>query len=546
MKKISLILAMILFCFSLSLFAGDWQPAANTNVDRHEHKGIILDNGNFMIVSGYSSGEITPTCEIYDFQTGQWSFTDSLHIGRYGFNLTKLQNGKIMVISGMSPNGYTSSCEIYDPNTGEWSFTDSLTYARTHFASIVLENGNVLTTAGTDRQGRKTCEIYDPNLETWQLTSSLNEGRHSHTLTLLPDGRVLAAGDENSQICEIFDPNTETWEITDSLIVGRREEGETVTLKNGLILFISGLGDPNNPVLESCELFDPETETWSLAGSLQTGRTCFGFTLLPNGNVLVNGGMTDGGASLKSCEIYNPDTNTWTQEPDMIDFRGNHANGLLPDGRVITAAGNGVTRTEIYTWNYAPEIEINGPSTATILDSLEFEIEIQDPNQDSISFQYLFSSDSDIPYWSNFQEPGTFPISHVFESPGTYTLSVQAKDIWSQENIHNSMSNWEVHEIEISDLSASSPESSQLELHLENYPNPFKESTTISYYLPKPTNVKISIYNTRGRLVKTLISSKKQLGKHQMVYQSDLSSGIYIFKLETNTKVIAKKMLLTK
>ncbi len=91
-----------------------------------------------------------------------------------------------------------------------------------------------------------------------------------------------------------------------------------------------------------------------------------------------------------------------------------------------------------------------------------------------------------------------------------------------------------------------------LKTELKNYPNPFNPETTIDFTVPKAGNVKLSIYNVKGQLVKTLVNGKKDAGKYQVVWKGKntnndkVASGIYFYRLETNSKSIYKKMLLMK
>ena len=86
----------------------------------------------------------------------------------------------------------------------------------------------------------------------------------------------------------------------------------------------------------------------------------------------------------------------------------------------------------------------------------------------------------------------------------------------------------------------------------QNYPNPFNPETQISFSLKNSQDVKLSIYNIKGQLVKTLVNEKKSAGAHTVVwkgldeYNKQVSSGIYFYKLETATYVNTMKMLLMK
>ena len=81
----------------------------------------------------------------------------------------------------------------------------------------------------------------------------------------------------------------------------------------------------------------------------------------------------------------------------------------------------------------------------------------------------------------------------------------------------------------------------------QNYPNPFNPTTTISYSLPKASNVKLIVYNTLGQEIKTLVSEYKAAGNYTINFNaSALPSGIYFYKLEADSFTQIKKMILLK
>jgi hypothetical protein len=81
----------------------------------------------------------------------------------------------------------------------------------------------------------------------------------------------------------------------------------------------------------------------------------------------------------------------------------------------------------------------------------------------------------------------------------------------------------------------------------QNYPNPFNPSTTIRFSLPKETQLKINIYNMLGELVETLAEGIYEAGYHKVTLNaSTLSSGAYIYRIESSQYVQTKKMLLIK
>jgi photosystem II stability/assembly factor-like uncharacterized protein len=81
----------------------------------------------------------------------------------------------------------------------------------------------------------------------------------------------------------------------------------------------------------------------------------------------------------------------------------------------------------------------------------------------------------------------------------------------------------------------------------QNYPNPFNPATTIKFALPVPAFVRLVIYNSLGEAVKTLVNDNRPAGFYTAVFDAkDLSSGMYIYRLEAGSYVSSAKMLLIK
>jgi len=80
-----------------------------------------------------------------------------------------------------------------------------------------------------------------------------------------------------------------------------------------------------------------------------------------------------------------------------------------------------------------------------------------------------------------------------------------------------------------------------------NYPNPFNPTTNISYEVPYSSNIVITIYDSVGREIKTLVNEMKGSGTYNVNFDgSNLSSGVYFYKLQIDGKSITKRMLLLK
>src|SRR5439155_20786056 len=127
-----------------------------------------------------------------------------------------------------------------------------------------------------------------------------------------------------------------TWTATGSL--GTARAGHTATLlPNGKVLVTGGLVDFAGHVIASAELYNPASGTWTATGSHRTARVSHTATLLPNGKVLV----AAGGEDRRSAELYDPASGTWAATGSLVTARDFHTATLLPNGKVLVVGDAG-------------------------------------------------------------------------------------------------------------------------------------------------------------------------------------------------------------
>lgn len=81
----------------------------------------------------------------------------------------------------------------------------------------------------------------------------------------------------------------------------------------------------------------------------------------------------------------------------------------------------------------------------------------------------------------------------------------------------------------------------------QNYPNPFNSSTTIDFSVQESGPVSLRVFDLLGRHVDTLVEDRMNAGNHSVRFDaSTLSSGVYVYRLETHTGVLEKQMQLLK
>ena len=81
----------------------------------------------------------------------------------------------------------------------------------------------------------------------------------------------------------------------------------------------------------------------------------------------------------------------------------------------------------------------------------------------------------------------------------------------------------------------------------QNYPNPFNPSTNITFAIPDQTHVRLDIYNVIGQRVSTLVNEEKTPGRYEVLFDAaTMASGVYLYRLQTDTFQKTRQMLLVK
>jgi len=86
----------------------------------------------------------------------------------------------------------------------------------------------------------------------------------------------------------------------------------------------------------------------------------------------------------------------------------------------------------------------------------------------------------------------------------------------------------------------------------QNYPNPFNPQTQFHYDLPKSGNIHLAIYDVLGKEVYTVLNDYQRAGKHNVLWTGinnkglQVQSGIYFYRLTTDSEITTKKMVYTK
>ncbi len=156
-----------------------------------------------------------------------------------------------------------------------------------------------------------------------------------------------------------------------------------------------------------------------------------------------------------------------------------------------------------------------------------------------------FVNDANLEYNHSIFQSWVFPVYTTGYGPNEIPINLPEDDptIYSHTRLIN-----EALSIPVGVVTKPSSDSPTTGVLHQNYPNPFNPTATITYDVPKSSEVSLKVYDMLGREIQTIVSNFQESGTYSVVFEArDLPSGVYFYELQVGESLVAsKKMLLVK
>ncbi len=328
----------------------------------------FLSDGRLIAGGGANQGQVRST-HIFDPTNESWSrlYGGDLANPRWYPTMVTLNDGRICIVSGTAGGtvGTVEEIEVLDltktpppPNTG------------VYYWEVMLGS-------------QKPFSGLYPGLH-WLPSGDLyftRTGWNSHNLGTNDSSRFRLSGPlagNWTDLAPLISPDRKEG----SSVILIDESGANTLTK----VFVSGGRNNTSPAISECEIIDISdpltTSGWQQTTNMNQARIGVSSVILPNGKVMVVGGRQTSGRFdpspifVMTCEIYDPQNDSWSVTPAMNYPRQYHSIALLlSDGRVFTSGGVNYT-TGIGEYNrkdtevYSPEYLNGGATSRPVIDNV--------------------------------------------------------------------------------------------------------------------------------------------------------------------------------
>jgi hypothetical protein len=342
----------------------------------------LLPDGKVLIVAGSENDARNNSKGAESYRAAVWDPTgtdassiavQSLSYDVFCSGTAQLPDGRSLVVGGTSDYSFTGEnrASIFDPRTSQFAQSPNMASGRWYASTITLGDGRVMAMSGLTQTGgtSTTVEIYDVrNAGTgWSAPTGVPFTPPLYPrISLLPSGQVFYSGQgsgSSNANSWFFNPASGAWSASVAT-TRNRTYGSSVILPllppdyRARVMNFGG-GSPATNTTEIIDLSAP-SPSWAPGPNMSTGRIQMNAVILPNGQVLAEGGSVNNESPDtpgKTGDLYDPVGNVFSSAGTAAYSRLYHSTALLlPDATVMSMGSNPGARG-----SYEPAIEIYTP-----------------------------------------------------------------------------------------------------------------------------------------------------------------------------------------
>uniref|UniRef100_A0A3B3RMP5 Intracisternal A particle-promoted polypeptide n=1 Tax=Paramormyrops kingsleyae TaxID=1676925 RepID=A0A3B3RMP5_9TELE len=270
-----------------SKLIGLLQPV-KTRPRRKARKYLYAIGGYTRLQGGRWSDSRALSCvERFDSFSQYWTTVSSLHQARSGLGVAVLEGMIYVVGGGWIGSEIGKTMERYDPAENKWEIIGSMSVPRYYFGCCELQ-GFIYVIGGISDEGMelRSAEVYDPISRRWRALPVMVT-RRAYVGVASLNNCIYAVGGWNEALgsletVEKYCPEEEKWVEVAPMTVARA--GVSVSAVNGLLYAVGGRAssrDFSAPVtVDSVEIYDPDSDTWTEIGNMITSRCDGGVAVL--------------------------------------------------------------------------------------------------------------------------------------------------------------------------------------------------------------------------------------------------------------------------
>ncbi len=470
--------------------------------------GVI---GDYLYI--HTSQNATSLALALHLPTNTWSTSTACNFPSFN-NAFTVAHGQLYKLS-------SSGFERFTPDgtgTGIWtSLTNGPSTITPAQNSMVWDGGDYIyaSSSGTSSPYTAYLQRYHITNGTWEArTGSLFPRRYAGMAYIngyiYMVGGLLSDG-TSPRVCQRYNTSTDTWsQIADLPEDVNFTKWSVTTDDQYLFLVGSGGGFSTYPISDKCYYYDPATNQWQLESTLPAVRG------LPNGIFL--SGFT---------KLFFGGGNDGSSGTAFVSDCWEGTGGVYIPVELTSFSASIVDNAVRLNWSTASELNNNGfeiqrkvnSSQSSVSNSEYEEIGFVDGKGTTTEIQHYSFNDNNL-------------------ETGVYSYRLKQIDFDGSFNYSNTI------EVDLNGLTSFTLE--------QNYPNPFNPSTKIKYTIPSVGTslvnfVQLKVFDVLGNEVATLVNELMPAGVYEVTFNaSELSSGVYIYKLQAGDYISARKMLLTK